>query len=163
MAKRPTRARRAARPARRTGPKSRKGAIRERRKADPATLRLRTFQPSFTVNDLEKSRRFYTDVLGFIVGDKWTDDKGTLRGLMLKAGACELGLSQDDWAKGRDRRKGEGVRLWCTTAQDIDALAVRIKAAGVRLAEEPRDVEWGGRSLSVDDPDGFHLTIAQKI
>src|SRR5436309_4952846 len=159
MAKRPTRARRAARPAGRRVQKSSKKVTRERRKADPATLRLRAFQPSLTVSDLEKSRRFYTDVLGFIVGDKWTDDKGALRGLMLKAGASELGLSQDDWAKGRDRKKGEGVRVWCQTAQDIDALGARIKAAGGRLTQEPGDQSWGGRSLSLDDPDGFHLTI----
>ena len=142
--------------------KAQQKATPERRRADPATLRLRAYQPSFTVNDLEKSRRFYADVLGFIVGERWNDDKGVLRGLMMKAGACELGLSQDDFAKGRDRKKGEGVRLWCTTAQDIDTLASRIKGAGVRLTEEPRNLEWGGRSLSVDDPDGYHITIYRE-
>ena len=102
--------------------------------------------------------RFYTDVLGFIVAERWTD-AGVLRGVMLKAGVCELGLSQDDWAKGRDRKKGQGMRIWCKTEQDVDALAARIKAAGWRLTEEPRDQPWGARSLSVDDPDGFGLTI----
>jgi len=131
----------------------------ERRKQNPETLRLRAFQPSLTVNELDRSIRFYTDVLGFIVGQRWNDDKGVLRGVMLKAGACELGLSQDDWAKGRDRQKGVGVRLWTTTAQDIDRLGDRIKSAGGRLTEGPMNQSWGGRSLSVDDPDGFHWTI----
>jgi lactoylglutathione lyase len=127
----------------------------------PETLRLRSFEPSFTVNDLERSLRFYTDVLGFIVGERWTDG-GALRGVRLKAGACELGLSQDDWAKGRDRKKGDAVRIWCKTVQDIDALAARIRTGGGRLTEEPTDQPWGRRSLSVDDPDGFHLTIYQE-
>jgi uncharacterized glyoxalase superfamily protein PhnB len=135
------------------------GAARERRKQNPETLRLRAFQPSLTVNDLDRSMRFYTDVLGFIVSQRWNDDKGVLRGVMLKAGSCELGLSQDDWAKGRDRQKGVGVRLWTTTAQNVDTLAGRIKSAGGRLTEGPMDQPWGGRSLSVDDPDGFHWTI----
>ena len=130
----------------------------ERRSRDPETLRLRSFEPSFTVDDLERSVRFYTEVLGFTVGERWTDG-GVLRGVMLKAGVCELGLSQDDWAKGRGRQKGEAVRIWCNTAQDIDALAARIKAGGGRLTEEPMNLPWGARSLSVDDPDGFHLTI----
>jgi predicted enzyme related to lactoylglutathione lyase len=78
---------------------------------------------------------------------------------MLKAGTCQIGLSQDDWAKGRDRQRGVAVRIWCTTAQDIDALAGRIKAAGGKLTQEPKDEPWGGRSISIDDPDGFHLTI----
>jgi lactoylglutathione lyase len=130
----------------------------EQRRTEPETLRLRSVEPSLTVDDLEQSLRFYTDVLGFIVGERWTEG-GVLRGVMLKAGACGLGLSQDDWAKGRDRKKGQGMRIWCKTVQDIDALAARIKAAGGRLTEEPKDQSWGGRSLSVDDPDGFHITI----
>jgi predicted enzyme related to lactoylglutathione lyase len=123
----------------------------------PETLRLRSFTPSLTVDDLEKSVRFYTDVLGFIVGERW-EEGGKLLGVMLKAGVCQIGLSQDDWSKGRDRQKGVGMRLYCDTAQDVDALAARIKAAGGRLTREPVD-EMGGRSLSVDDPDGYHLSI----
>ena len=78
---------------------------------------------------------------------------------MLKAGACGLNLSQDDWSKGRDRQKGQGLSLWFHTAQDVDALAKRITAAGGRLVEGPTAEEWGGRSLTVDDPDGFRLRI----
>lgn len=124
----------------------------------PETLRLRATTPGFTVNDLQRSLTFYTDVLGFIVKERWNGDSGELRGVMLLAGVCELGLSQDDWAKGRNRKKGEGVRVWCETAQDIDALAQRIKTAGFTLTEEPKN-QWGGRNFSVDDPDGYHLTI----
>ena len=134
-------------------------AVPDRRQSGRETLRLRSIEPGFTVNDLDRSLRFYTEVLGFIVGQRWTNDSGKLVGVMLKAGVCQLGLSQDDWAKGRDRKKGEALRVWCTTAQDIDALAKRIKTAGVGLTEEPKDQPWGGRSFSVDDPDGFHLTI----
>ena len=131
------------------------------RRQEPETLRLRALEPSFTVNDLERSMRFYTEVLGFIVAERWTDGS-VLRGVGLKAGVCELALSQDDWAKGRDRKKGEGVRIWCKTEQDVDALAARIRVGGGGLTEEPRDLPWGGRSLSVDDPDGFHLTIYRE-
>ncbi len=76
--------------------------------------------------------------------------------------ACRLGLTQDDWAKGRDRVKGQGMSLWCSTVQDIDALAARIKAAGGTLTLEPKDQSWGARTLSLDDPDGFHLTIYRE-
>jgi lactoylglutathione lyase len=133
----------------------------ERRRADPQSLRLRAIEPSMTVNDLERSVRFYTEALGFFVAERW-EDKGVLKGVMLKAGVCTLGLSQDDWSKGKDRQKGEGFRIWCQTAQDIDALAARLKSAGVKLTEEPTTQAWGARTLSVDDPDGFHLTIYRE-
>lgn len=133
----------------------------DRRRRDPQSLRLRALEPSMTVDDLQRSVRFYTEALGFFVSERW-EDKGVLKGVMLKAGVCTIGLSQDDWSKGRDRKKGEGFRIWCQTAQDIDALAARIKSTGVRLTEEPKDQPWGARSLSVDDPDGFHLTIYRE-
>jgi predicted enzyme related to lactoylglutathione lyase len=134
---------------------------RKQRQQDPETLRLRSVEPALTVDDIERSLRFYTNVLGFVVGERW-EEGGQLRGVSLKAGACSLGLSQDDWSKGRDRKKGEGISLWCATAQDIDALAARIKAAGARLAQEPSDSPEGGRMLAVDDPDGFRLRLYKE-
>jgi len=134
---------------------------KERRHKTPATLRVRLFEPTFTVNDLERSVRFYTDVLGFVVGDRWTEG-GQLKGVLLKAGASSLGLSQDDWSKGRDRKKGVGLSIWCQTEQDIDTLAGRIKAAGGRLTEAPKDEPGLGRSLAVDDLDGFRLRIYRR-
>jgi uncharacterized glyoxalase superfamily protein PhnB len=144
------RPRRPARPARR---------LRERRQ--PETLRLRSITPGYTVTNLEKSIAFYTEVLGFIVGERMSEG-GRLMGATLKAGACELWLAQDDWAKGRDRKKGQGVRIWCETIMDIDALAMRARKAGIALAEGPKDQPWGVRSFAVDDPDGYHLTIFRQ-
>ena len=138
-------------------------ARKAKARREPETLRLKSFTPSLTVADLRKSLAFYTQTLGFFVGESWTEGD-LLRGVMLKAGACELGLSQDDGKLGLDRKKGVGFRIWCNTAQDVDAVAARIKAAGFGLSEEPEDhPSWGVRSFSVDDPDGFHLTIARNL
>ena len=134
----------------------------DRRKKKPETLRLRTIEPSFTVSDLARSLRFYTEVLGFTEGEHFKDAGGVLQGAMVKAGTCQVGLSQDDWAKGRDRQRGVAVRIYLTTAQDIDDLAALIKSRGGKLTEEPADQPWGGRSLAVDDPDGFHITIYRE-
>jgi catechol 2,3-dioxygenase-like lactoylglutathione lyase family enzyme len=150
-----------ARPAQKTQARAGKKAARvEKRRRTPETLRLRSLMPSFTVDDLTRSLAFYTDVLGFVVSERW-EEGGQLKGVMLKAGVCELGLSQDDWAKGRDRKKGLAMSLWCQTAQDVNAIAGRIRLAGGRLTQEPKDESWGGRSLGIEDPDGFRLTIYQ--
>ena len=65
-------------------------ANKQPQRQGPETLRLRSFTPSLTVNDLEKSVRFYTHVLGFIVGERW-EEGGKLLGVMLKAGVCQIG------------------------------------------------------------------------
>ena len=140
-----------------TKPSSSKRKPQPRRQ--PESLRLRSYAPGLTVDDLGRSIEFYTGALGFVAGERWEQD-GKLVFIMLKAGACDLGLGQDDWAKGRTRKKGEGFRLWCRTTQDIDALAARARAAGARITEEPTDSAWG-RSFSLDDPDGFHWTFSR--
>lgn len=120
-------------------------------------LQAKDLGPSFTVNDVQQSLRFY-ESLGFGVEERWEED-GALLGVMLRAGGARIGLTQDDWKKGRDRVKGVGMRTFIRTAQDIDQLAARAKAAGLSLDEEPHDTPWGTRAFGVTDPDGFKLTV----
>jgi uncharacterized glyoxalase superfamily protein PhnB len=138
--------------------------VSARRRSSPQSLRLRAFVPSLTVNDVRSSMEWYERVLGFVPSDHWVEN-GKLLGVMLRAGLCEIGLSQDDWKKGRDRKKGQGVRLACRTDQDIDELAARIQAAGGKLTAAPKDDTWDRRvrSLSLDDPDGYHLTFFRNL
>jgi catechol 2,3-dioxygenase-like lactoylglutathione lyase family enzyme len=134
-----------------------KTAAGERRQTAPESLRLRTLSPALTVDDLEQSLRFYTEALGFTVEERW-EEEGELKGVMLVAGTCHLGLSQDDWAKGRDREKGVGFRIFAETAQDLDAIAQRLRQHGVE-PDGPKEQPWGDRALTVTDPDGFKLTL----
>jgi catechol 2,3-dioxygenase-like lactoylglutathione lyase family enzyme len=138
-----------------------KGRVHQDRK-QPESLRLHSAGPSFTVDDLGKSVAFYRDVLGFTQKDQWMQD-GVVTGVELVAGSVTFWLGQDDWKKGRGRVKGEGFRIYCGTTQDVDALAARVRATGTSLADEPRDMEWGGRAFAVRDPDGFLVTIATEI
>ena len=129
------------------------------RRQQPESLRLRSITPSFTVNDLQRSLAFYRDGLGFFVSERW-EEGGQLLGLMLKAGACHLNLSQDDFSKGRDRPKGVGFRIWCDTFQDVDAVAERLKAFGGIIIEGPGE-RWDSYSFTAEDPDGFKITIGK--
>jgi len=123
-------------------------------------LQISTIVPSFTVDDLQKSITFY-EALGFTVDERW-EDNGKLLGVMLRAGKNQIGLSQDDWKKGRDRKKGVGVRVFMSTTQNVDEIAARAKSAGVKLNSEPHDTEWKTRAFEVTDPSGFLLTISSE-
>ena len=130
------------------------------KRAQQKGFALRGVAPSFTVNDVEKSLGWYRDVMGFAVGNRW-EANGKLLGAELKAGPVVFMIGQDDWKRGRDRQKGVGFRLYCKTDQDVDRMAAGIKARGGTLAQEPRDEEWGARAFTVDDPDGFKITISK--
>ena len=120
-------------------------------------VQISAIVPTFTVDDLQKSITFY-EVLGFTVDERW-EDKGMLLGVMLRAGKSQIGLNQDDWKKGRDRKKGIGVRLSMSTPRNVDEIARRAKSAGITLKSEPQDTEWKSRAFEVIDPSGFLLTI----
>jgi uncharacterized glyoxalase superfamily protein PhnB len=120
-------------------------------------VQISAIVPTLTVDDLQKSITFY-QALGFTVDERW-EDKGMLLGVMLRAGKSQIGLNQDDWKKGRDRKKGIGVRLSLSTTQNVDEIARRAKSAGITLKSEPQDTEWKSRAFEVIDPSGFLLTI----
>jgi len=123
-------------------------------------LQVSTIVPSLTVDDLQKSITFF-EALGFAIDERW-EDNGQLLGVMMRAGKNQIGLSQDDWKKGRDRKKGIGMRLYMETTQNVDEIAARARSAGIKLSAEPRDTEWKSRAFEVTDPSGFLLTISSK-
>jgi uncharacterized glyoxalase superfamily protein PhnB len=125
-----------------------------------STLQAKTISPTLTVNDLQQSLKFF-ESLGFAVEDRW-EEQGKLLGVMLRAGDTSIGLSQDDWKKGRDRQKGVGMRLLIGTKQNIDQIASRAKAAGLKLDSEPHETEWKTRAFDVTEPSGFKITVSSQ-
>ena len=111
----------------------------------------------FTANDAAATIKWFTDILGFKVLERWERD-GEFRGASLGSGDIMINIGQDDWKMGRDRVKGQGVRLYITTNTNIDKYAADIKARGGQLDQEPVD-GWGTRSFGVSDPDGYKITF----
>jgi uncharacterized glyoxalase superfamily protein PhnB len=121
-------------------------------------VKISAIVPTLTVDDLQKSITFY-EALGFAIEERW-EEKGTPLGVMLRAGSTQIVLNQDDWKKGRDRKKGIGVRLSISTTRgNVDELANRVRDAGITLKSDPQDTEWKSRAFEVSDPSGFLLTI----
>jgi len=141
-------------------------ADRSRAKAGrkPAAARAKGLQsvaPGFTVNDATASIKWYCDVLGFSPKERWVQE-GTFLGGSVVHGDVTINIGQDDWKLGRDRKKGQGVRVYITTADNIDTYARAITSRGGTLEHEPRD-EWGVRAFSISDPDGYKITFMRPL
>lgn len=163
-----TRAKRAAKAGGRTQPASKRSAARAKAapatakrafkdRQQPETLRLKNLSVAITADDVEASMKFYVDGLGFHVKQRW-ESEGKLLGVELVAGPCMIGLSQDDWAKGRNRTKGVGLSIYAESTQGVDKLAERLRASGFEF-EGPTTTEWGWRQVSAKDPDGFRVIV----
>ena len=113
--------------------------------------------PSLTVDNVTQSIAWYSETLGFKVTQRWEQD-GKLLGVELEAGDVLVYLSQEDGAKG-PRIKGQGMRLYWYTKQNVDKIAAGIRARGGHLSSEPKD-EWGVRAFSLVDPTGYLITIS---
>ena len=125
------------------------------------TKGLQHMAVGLTANDAAASIKWYGDVLGFSLKERWEKD-GVFLGGSLANGGVAVNIGQDDWKLGRDRKKGQGVRIFITTAGDIDAYARSITSRGVTLEHEPKD-EWGFRAFSVADPDGYKITFLKPL
>jgi uncharacterized glyoxalase superfamily protein PhnB len=129
-----------------------------------AVLNATTLGLSMTCKNVETSIRWYQEVLGFGVDQKW-EVEGKLAGAIIKAGDIQIVLNQDDGKLGWDRIKGQGLylQLNVATGADVDSAAARIKAAGGTLLDEPADRPWGARMFQFKDPDGFKLGVSTPL
>ncbi|HEV8598134.1 MAG TPA: VOC family protein [Gemmatimonadales bacterium] len=126
------------------------------------TLKARSLAISLTVNDLTRSTRLYTEGLGFTLKDEYKME-GKVVGVMLESGDASLMLTQDDFAKGQNRQKGLGMRLYIETEQDLQSLAQQARAAGLSVEGDPAPLPWGPTGFSLTDPDGFKVTVSSPV
>ena len=117
---------------------------------------------SLTSHDVGKSIAWYRDVLGFTV-NYVREHEGKPVSAGIQAGASKIFLNQDDGGRGWERVKGEGFAITFDTAQDVDALAARIKSRGGSITMEPSDMPWGVRMVRLVDPDGYRLAIWRPL
>jgi uncharacterized glyoxalase superfamily protein PhnB len=129
-----------------------------------AVLNATTLGCSITCKDVEASIRFYHEVLGFGVAQKF-EREGKVAGAIISAGDIRIVLNQDNGQLGWDRIKGQGFYLQVNVAAyaDVDAAAARIKAARGTLLNEPADRPWGVRMFQFTDLDGFKLGVSTPL
>lgn len=107
------------------------------------------------VPDLPAARRFYCDVLGFTVQQEFGPDL-----LQLEHAGCAVLLSRCDFAAEPAYPAAAQVALGLAVA-DLEAEAVRMRAAGVPLVFESPQEFPAGRFLPVRDPAGNVIELLQ--
>jgi len=102
------------------------------------------------VNNLEESLSFYRDHLGFEIESHNPDAEPPMASV--RAGALRITLVQQVETM---LKRGRGVHFVLGVG-DVDHFYERLSASPVQVSE-PRDEGWGGRFVSLQDPDGYRL------
>ena len=102
------------------------------------------------VNSLRESVEFYRDALGFELISLEAEAEPPMA--TLRAGALRVMLAEQLLTMAR---RGRGVHLLFGVA-DVDEYYERLRAGGVEVAP-PADEGWGGRFITVEDPDRYRL------
>ena len=104
-------------------------------------------------SDLDRSRRFYRDVLGLAVYREFgpPEDPGTV--FFLGPGFLEVSGT----APGPP---GRSLMIWIQV-RDIDAEYARLAAADVPVIREPAAEPWGLIEMWIEDPDGVRIVLVE--
>jgi catechol 2,3-dioxygenase-like lactoylglutathione lyase family enzyme len=114
------------------------------------------------VMDLEKSKKFYGETLG------WKPASASNEGIaFFQAGGVVLAIYPREMLAEDAVIHPEGSGFSSFTlahnAQseaEVDEIISDLKSRGVKIAKEPQKVFWGGYSSYFVDPDGYHWEVA---
>ena len=104
-------------------------------------------------SDLDRSRRFYRDVLGLAIYREFgpPDNPGVV--FFLGPGLLEVSGHTADPA-------GHSVRIWIQV-RDVHAEHARLAAAGVPIVRGPVTEPWGLTEMWIQDPDGIQIVLVE--
>lgn len=103
--------------------------------------------------DLDRSRRFYRDVLGLAIYREFgpAANPGTV--FFLGQGLLEV-------SGHGSAPPGDSVMIWLQV-RDVHAERDRLAAAGVRILREPVTEPWGLIEMWIADPDGVPIVVVE--
>ena len=104
-------------------------------------------------SDLNRSRRFYRDVLGLAIYREFgpPDDPGVV--FFLGQGLLEVSGHATS-------PPGRSVMIWIQV-RDIHAEHARLAAAAVRIIRDPVTEPWGLIEMWIEDPDGIRIVLVE--
>lgn len=131
-------------------------------------MRFNKLVPELSVSDINVSRQFYTDVLGFNVEYERKEDKF----VFLSLGEAQLMINQINghWETGRlEYPFGRGINFQIEI-NDIDTLVSRVKENGIIPFKDIfvsrykcDNVTYVEKEVLIQDPDGYLLRFSETL
>lgn len=116
------------------------------------------------VSDLDRSRVFYRDTLGWPLSTRSNDHVAffQLNGFVLSLfPAAELAIDANVSSEGAGFSRFS-MAYNVREAHDVDGLLARLQSQGVKIVRQASTAFWGGRTGYFADPDGFLWEVAHN-
>ena len=119
-------------------------------------------RPLLAVHDMARSLAFYSDVLGFQVGWRWSDSTESFlsdgdqsipdTALVVRDGV--------QFILGSQGVSGTWLHLDVNSAHELDELHAEWSDRGAEIAEPPAVRPWGMYEMRIVDPDGHTFRVS---
>jgi len=108
------------------------------------------------VNSIEESLSFYHDLLGFEINKHTPESEPPMA--TLQAGSLKIKLAQQLETM---LKRGRGVNFFLGV-EDVDEYHRQLKERGADVWP-PADEGWGGRFITLQDPDKYRLFFVEWL
>jgi len=113
------------------------------------------------VRDFEKSKKFYSEILGWKIsrpqeGIAFFQAGGVVLAIYPRKELAEDALTSPEGSG----FAGFTLAYNARSESEVDEIIRDLKSKGVRIVKEPQKVFWGGYSSYFADPDDYHWEVA---
>jgi len=113
------------------------------------------------VRDLEASRKFYAEILGWKIsrpqeGIVFFQAGGVVLALYPRQALAEDAVTTPEGSG----FSGFTLAYNARSETEVDEIISDLRSKGVRIVKEPQKVSWGGYSSYFTDPDDYHWEVA---
>jgi uncharacterized glyoxalase superfamily protein PhnB len=129
-------------------------------------MKFHKLTPNLVVRDVAASMQFYKNALGFEPAMKVPDEPPYVFGSVC-AGGVEMFFNDqkavaEDYPALGSKPIGGSMTLFIEV-EGIEEILARVQKAGAKVTMPLKDQFYGMREFAFEDPEGWIVTIAEKI
>jgi lactoylglutathione lyase len=113
------------------------------------------------VSDIDKTIRFYTEVLGLEVVERKTSPRGSHLAFLKVPNSEELIELASFPPSGPVKVQEDLVHL-AFQVENLDKAIAELKAKGVAITDGPTNSSSGSRFIFIDAPDGYEIELIER-
>ncbi len=116
------------------------------------------------VKDIEKSLKFYTEVLDMELGHQKRLEDCTLYFLNDKEKTCQIELTYNDETPKEGYIVGSGFGHFAFAVESLEEFSKKLFDLGYEYLYAPFDLNGKGSKIAfIQDPDGYEIELIEKV